>query len=199
MFKKFFITAMFCFLSTQAYALETGKPAPDFSAPDIAGNQQSLAQYKGKVVVMEWNNPGCPFVKKHYDSKNMQNLQSYAKDKGVIWLAVNSGAPGKQGNMTPAEAKEYVAAEGAALHAYILDPKGEIGHAYGAKTTPHMFVIGADGALVYEGAIDDKPSVDKADIASAQNYVKAAIDAVLKGEQPKMAKTQAYGCSVKYE
>lgn len=181
-----------------AHAADTGQPAPDFSAKDIAGAEQSLSLHKGKIVVLEWNNPECPFVVKHYGSNNMQQLQQYAKDKGVVWLTINSGAPGKQGNMNDEQAKAYLAKSKAAPSAYILDPEGKIGKLYGAKTTPHMFVIDAAGNLAYAGAIDDKPSTDVADIASSKNYVKAAIDELQAGKPVSTAQTQAYGCSVKY-
>ena len=185
-------------LATAAYAAEIGKPAPAFSAKDIAGKTQSIAQYKGKIVVLEWNNPDCPFVHKQYDSGNMQALQKYATEKGVVWLSIDSAGAGKQGNMTPAEAKEHIAQVKGHPSAYILDAEGTIGRLYDAKTTPHMFVIDKTGNLAYQGAIDDKPSADMEDIAIAKNYVRAAIDAVAAGKAPEVAETRSYGCSVKY-
>jgi hypothetical protein len=165
---------------------------------DIAGKEQSLEQYKGKIVVLEWNNPDCPFVRKHYGSGNMQTLQQYALDKGVIWLSINSGAPGNEGNMDAAQAKAKIAEVGAHETGYIIDDKGTLGHLYGAKATPHMFVIDTGGVLAYAGAIDDKPTADPADIKTADNYVKDAIDALLAGKPVSVAQTRAYGCSVKY-
>lgn len=182
-----------------AQAAEVGKPAPDFSVKDIKGVAQSISQYKGKLVVLEWNNPECPFVKKHYDhSNNMPKLQQAAKDKGVIWLVVNSGAPGKQGHMDNAQANDYVVRSKMQAASYILDHEGKIGRDYGAKTTPHMYVIAKDGVLAYAGAIDDKSSADAADIAFAKNHVMTAIDELLADKPVSTTHTQAYGCSVKY-
>lgn len=178
---------------------EIGKPAPDFAAKDIDGKEQKLSAYKGKIVVLEWNNPECPFVKKHYDSGNMQGLQHYAKGKGVVWLAVNSGAPGKQGNMDNAKAHEVLKERKSEVTAYIPDPDGTIGHLYDAKTTPHMFVVDKNGDLAYAGAIDDKPGVKQEEINGAKNYVKEAVDALAAGNPVKTASTTAYGCQVKYE
>lgn len=179
-------------------AAQTAKPAPDFTATDIAGHAQSLAAYKGKIVVVEWNNPECPFVKKHYSSGNMQALQHAARAQGVVWLAVNSGAPGKQGNMTAEQAASVLNDRHAEVDGYILDPTGKLGHLYGATATPHMFVIDKDGTLAYSGAIDDKPSADPADVKTAKNYVKAALDALEAGTQPEVHHSAAYGCGVKY-
>lgn len=185
-------------LSVAQAAPEIGKPAPDFTAAAADGSSVPLSASKGKITVLEWNNPGCPFVRKHYESNNMQQLQAYAKEKGVVWYTVNSGAKGKEGYMDAAQAKEYMAKEHMASAHYLLDPEGKIGHLYGAKATPHMFVIDANGTLVYEGAIDSKASADKADIASAKNYVREAIDDLLAGKKIATPSTQAYGCSVKY-
>jgi len=182
-----------------ALAAETGKPAPAFFVKDIAGKEQSLAKYKGKIIVLEWNNPGCPFVKKHYQSGNMQALQHDALSKHVIWLTINSGAEGKQGFMDAAQAKTYIADMKTHQTAYILDPKGTLGTLYGAKTTPHMFVVDAQGILAYAGAIDDKPTADQEDIKTAHNYVRAAIDELIAGKPVTTAQSRAYGCSVKYQ
>ena len=182
-----------------AYAtVEIGKPAPDFTVKNIQDKVETLSKYKGKIVVLEWNNPGCPFVHKHYDTRNMQNLQQYAYSKGVVWLTINSSAKDKEGNLDEAGAKSYIVENKGQALAYILDPNGTLGHLYGAKATPHMFVIDPNGILVYEGAIDDKPTPDKADIVGAHNYVKAAIDELLAGKPVSVAQTRAYGCSVKY-
>jgi peroxiredoxin len=199
MFKKaLYASAAVLMSASLAFAADIGKPAPDFKATDIAGKAQSVSQYKGKIVVLEWNNPGCPFVHKHYDTQNMQKLQEYAASKGVVWISVNSGAKGKQGNMTPEEAKEHLAESKAHPSSYILDESGAIGHLYEAKTTPHMFVIDAKGTLVYKGAIDDKASANHDDIEGAKNYVRAAIDALAAGKTPEVTETKSYGCSVKY-
>lgn len=196
--KKTLLAAAFILFAGATGAVEMGKPAPDFSVQDISGHAQSLGAYKGKVIVLEWNNPGCPFVHKHYDTGNMQKLQAYAKGKGVVWLTVNSGAAGMEGNETSAEAAAQVKAVGGHETAYILDPHGTLGHLYGAKATPHMFVIGKDQALVYAGAIDNKPTTDHADVKDADNYVRDAIDATLAGKAVAVSSTRAYGCSVKY-
>ncbi len=175
-----------------------GKPAPDFTATAVDGDSVTLSEYKGKIVVLEWNNPGCPFVHKHYDSGNMQKLQSYAVGKGVVWLTINSSASGKQGHMDNALAKDYIDKEKLTATHYILDPAGKIGKLYGAKTTPHMFVIDAKGNVAYMGAIDDNPTPDPAAVKDAKNYVRAAIDDLLAGKPVAVASTQSYGCSVKY-
>lgn len=175
-----------------------GQLAPAFTLTDSQGKPRSLGEFKGKVVVLEWVNPDCPFVQKHYGSGNMQSLQKTYTAKGVTWLSVNSSAPGKQGHLTPATAGAFVKAQSAAPSALLLDPKGEVGHAYGAKTTPHMYVIDPQGKLVYAGAIDDKPSTDPDDIPGARNYVSEGLDAVLAGKPVAVASTTAYGCSVKY-
>ncbi|MEJ0063219.1 MAG: redoxin family protein [Alphaproteobacteria bacterium] len=156
------------------------------------------AEYKGKTVVLEWNNPECPFVKKHYGTGNMQTLQKYAMDKGVVWLAINSGAPGKQGHLTPETAKTVLAEVKSTPTAYILDPEGKLGRLYGAKSTPHMFVIDKAGVVAYAGAIDDKPTYNPEDVPGAENYVKAAVDALAAGQQPVKTHATAYGCGVKY-
>ncbi len=179
-------------------APELGKPAPDFTATAVDGATVKPSDFAGKVVVVEWNNPGCPFVKKHYDTGSMQKLQSYATKKGVVWLTVNSGAPDRQGNMTTEQAKEFITAQKLASTHYILDPEGSIGKLYGAKSTPHMFVIDKKGNIAYMGAIDDKPTTDPESLKGAKNYVKAAVDSLLAGKSVETASTQAYGCSVKY-
>lgn len=174
------------------------RPAPAFSMTDIDGKTHALADYQGRVVVLEWTNPDCPFVKKHYGSGNMQSLQKEFTARGVVWLTVNSSAPGKQGHYEPSAWRAMLAEKGASPTAMLLDPEGTAGHAYGAKTTPHLFVINAEGELVYEGAIDDKPSYDPSEIEGARNYVKAALEDVLAGQPVATAATPPYGCSVKY-
>ena len=176
----------------------TGAPAGNFKLTDMTGRNVSLSDYRGKPVVIEWNNPGCPFVKKHYDSGNMQKTQAAAKAMGAVWLTVNSGAPGKQGYMTGAEAQAFVKGAKAVPTAYLLDPKGVVGKGYGAKTTPHLYIVDAGGKLVYQGGIDDKPTANAADIASARNHVTAALGEMKAGKSVSVAETRPYGCSVKY-
>jgi hypothetical protein len=175
-----------------------GTAVPQFRAYDMHGKIVNLSDYRGKTVVLEWNNPGCPFVQKHYESGNMQKTQAAAVAQGTIWLTINSGAPGKQGHMNGPEAQKFVAAQGAKPTAYLLDPQGLVGKGYGAKTTPHMYVIDAGGRLAYNGAIDDKPTADKGDIASARNHVLAAIGEVRAGKPVSVPESRPYGCSVKY-
>lgn len=179
-------------------APEVGKPAPDFTGTDSKGVQHKLSDFKGKTVVLEWNNPECPYVVKHYGSKNMQALQKEATGDGVVWLTVNSSAKDKQGNMTGEQADKYVAEQGASPTAYILDPTGEIGKLYDAKTTPNMFVVDATGTLAYSGAIDDNDSVKPDVIEGSKNYVREAITALKAGKAVEVATTKPYGCGVKY-
>ena len=175
-----------------------GHAAPDFSVTDTNGQERSLAGLSGKFVVVEWFNPECPFVKKQYDSGTMQALQQDATAKGVVWLSVDSSAPGKQGHVSPEQANAFMQAQGGAPTAIILDADGTLGHRYGARTTPHVFVVGPDGTVLYNGAIDSTPSTDPADIASSTNYVRQALDEVLAGEPVSVPSSQPYGCSVKY-
>ena len=193
----FIATALF---STVVMAASVGKPAPDFTSTDaLSGKPVALSELKGKTVVLEWNNPQCPFVKKFYSVGAMQALQGKATKDGVVWIAVNSSAEGKEGFMKDAsEAKAFVADKKAQPSHYLLDPKGTIGHAYGAKTTPHMFVIDGAGTLVYEGAIDSKSTADTADIATATNYVTEALASLKAGTPIKTTSTRPYGCFVKY-
>jgi len=193
------LLALLLLLPLTAHAApETNKQAPEFAVTAIDGVKVDLVAYRGKIVVLEWNNPGCPFVHKHYDSGNMQKLQAYAQQKSVVWLTINSGAAGKQGSMDAAQAKAYVAINKATPTHYILDPRGTIGHLYDAKTTPHMFVIDSLGNIAYKGAIDDQPTPDPTSLVKAHNYVRLAIDSLLDGKPVLMASTQSYGCSVKY-
>ncbi|MGC4016628.1 MAG: redoxin domain-containing protein [Luteolibacter sp.] len=181
-----------------AHAAEVGKAAPAFSAKDAKGSTVSLSDLKGKVVVLEWNNFGCPFVKKHYGSGNMQKLQETYTGKGVVWLTVNSSATGKEGFLDAAAALSKTSEEKWKGSHYLIDGDGKIGKAYGAKTTPHMFVIDKEGTLVYSGAIDSKATPKQDDIASSENYVAAAADAALAGKAVTTSKTEPYGCGVKY-
>ena len=193
--------ALFLLLAAVTIAqaeVQIGQPAPDFSLTDCSGKKVSLSDFKGKVVVLEWINHGCPFVAKHYGSGNMQKLQADAAAKGVVWLAINSSAPGKSGHTSPADASKKCAEVQSAATAYLLDESGEVGKTYGAKVTPEMYVIDASGVLVYHGAIDDKKSTNPGDIAGAKNYVAAALDEVLAGKPVSTPKTDPYGCGVKY-
>ena len=175
-----------------------GLPAPAFTATDANGKTVSLADFKGKTVVLEWTNSGCPFVRAHYDSGTMQARQREARGLGVVWLSINSGAPGKQGHVTGAGARAEIAANTAAPSHYLLDADGKIGRLYAAKTTPHMFVIRPDGIIAYQGAIDDKPTAVEADAKAATPWALNAAKAVLAGKAPTPAVTRPYGCSVKY-
>ncbi len=202
MLKTLFLTALAAFTFTMTApaqaAPEIGKPAPEFTGTDSNGKSHRLSDFKGKIVVLEWTNPECPYVVKHYDSKNMQKLQEEYTGKDVVWLTINSSADGKQGNLTGEAANAYITEKAAKQTAYLLDAKGDIGKAYDAKTTPHMFVINKDGVLAYEGAIDDNDSFKPEDAATANNHVKAAVDALLDGKTVETAQTKPYGCSVKY-
>lgn len=175
-----------------------GQAAPNFALTDVNGKRIALSQFRGKTVVLEWNNPECPFVKKHYDSGNMQKSQARATADGVVWLTINSSAAGKQGYMTAAAAKSLTAKQASKRTAYLLDPNGAVGKLYGAKTTPHMYVINARGTLVYAGGIDDKPSADKADIDGARNHVLAALAELKGGKRVSVTTSRPYGCNVKY-
>jgi peroxiredoxin len=183
--------------SARAQAV-VGQPAPAFTATDATGHERSLAEYKGRVVVLEWWNPECPFVGKHYGSGNMQRLQKEWTARGVVWLAVDSSAPGQQGFVDGARATALMRERQGAATAVLLDPAGVVGRSYGAKTTPHMFVIDASGTLVYAGGIDDRPSTDIADVATAKNFVAAALAEVTAGRKVTVAASQPYGCGVKY-
>ena len=175
-----------------------GKPAPAFEVKDAAGKNHTLADAKGKWLVLEWFNKDCPYVKKHYDSNNMQTLQKNYTGKNVVWYTVNSSAKGKQGNQTPAETLKTMNDKKASATAVLLDENGAMGKAYGAKTTPHMFVINPEGVVVYAGGIDDNDSADPKVIAGSKNYVTAALEAGMLGKKVEMASARAYGCSVKY-
>ena len=176
-----------------------GSPAPAFTLTDTKGKQHNLADFKGKYVVLEWVNFGCPFVKKHYESGNMQSTQKKAVDKGVVWLSVCSSADGKQGHMDPADWNEEIADRKLASTAVLIDESGAVGKTYGAKTTPHMYIVNPDGILIYKGAIDDKPTTNKDSIPGARNHVLAAPDESMAGKPVSTASTTPYGCSVKYK
>jgi peroxiredoxin len=184
--------------SLVALALPPGSPAPDFKGVDSNGVAHSLSDYRGKYVVLEWANRGCPYEQKHYLSGNMESLQKQWTSKGVVWLSIVSSAPGQQGYVTPAEENDYLRTMKASPTAALLDPTGAIGHLYDARTTPHIFVIDPTGKLVYQGAIDDKPSPDQSTLQGADNYLNDALNAAMAGKPIAVAVTKPYGCSVKY-
>lgn len=175
-----------------------GQTAPAFQLADASGQVRSLAEFKGRTVVLEWFNHECPFVKKHYGAGNLQRQQNASADNGVVWLLVNSSAPGKQGHINGAQGLRILADWQATPTALLLDHDGTVGRAYGAKTTPQLFVIDGEGVLRYNGAIDDVPSADPADIPGAKQFVEAALADLAAGRPVARATTQPYGCSVKY-
>jgi len=181
-----------------AWAVRVGLPAPDFTATDTYGKSHKLSEYKGNFVVLEWHNRDCPYTHKHYASGNMQKLQKEWTGKGVVWFTVISSAPGKQGYVTANDENAYVKQVGASPTAVLLDPKGDLGRLYDAKTTPQMFIINREGNLIYDGAIDSKPTSDQADIAKATNYVQAALAEATAGKSVATPVSRPYGCSVKY-
>jgi len=184
--------------ATVKAAAVVGQPAPEFTLVDSNGAKHSLSAHKGKVVVLEWVNFECPFVGKHYGSGNMQKLQKAYAGKGVVWLSINSSAEGKQGYFPPQKINALMKERSAAPTAYLIDTDGTVGRAYGAKTTPHMYIVDPKGTLIYAGGIDDTPSTDQADIATAKNFVQAALDEALAGKPVSTATSTPYGCSVKY-
>ena len=175
-----------------------GQPAPAFSVADSGGKTVALADFKGKTVVLEWVNPGCPYVQKHYRSTNMQGTQREAASKGVVWLAINSTSSDHHDYLAPAALAEWMKSGNAAASATLMDTDGKVGRAYGARTTPHMYVIDAKGTLIYAGAIDSKASASASDIPGATNHIKVALAETLAGKPVSVAQTRAYGCSVKY-
>ena len=175
-----------------------GSPAPEFTATDSHGQTHSLSEYRGKYVVLEWHNQGCPYTKKHYVSGNMQSLQKEWTAKGVVWFTVISSAPGQQGYVTDAEENAYLEQMHAVPTAVLMDPEGKLGHLFSAKTTPEMYVIDPEGKLIYEGAIDDRPTPDVSDIKGADNYLNDALMEAMAGKPVAHAYTRSYGCSVKY-
>jgi hypothetical protein len=184
--------------SAASPAPQIGQAAPDFTARDSKGATVQLSQYRGKTVVLEWTNADCPFTRKHYDSGNMQSVQSLAQRDGVVWLSVISSAPGKQGYVTGPAADLLTQSRQAAPSAVLLDPSGAVGRLYGAKTTPHMFVIDKQGTLQYMGGMDSIATSDPEDIARAEPYLKEAMLAVEQGNPAPHALTKPYGCSIKY-
>lgn len=194
-----FLFLMFLFVNINASdKAEIDKKAPDFKLKDTNGKEHSLSDFKGKYVVLEWNTFGCPFVKKHYNSKNMQQLQKKYTDKEVVWLTINSSAPGKEGYASSEQLNKSIKEHGANMTAYLVDGSGTVGKTYGAKTTPHMYIVNPVGTLIYAGGIDDIASTDTDDIKKAKNYVAAALDAAMSGKKIETKTSQPYGCSVKY-
>lgn len=192
---KFLFLLMF---SLSAFAVESGSPAPDFKLEGVSGKPVSLSSLKGKIVVLEWLNHGCPFVKKHYGSQNMQTLQRKYTKEGVVWLSIISSAEGKQGYVTAGEGLKEKTEQQSVATDVLLDSKGTVGQLYGAKTTPHMYVIAKDGTLAYQGAIDDKADTEQASVKGARNYVAEAVDSLMAGKKVSVPSTKAYGCGVKY-
>ena len=198
---KLLILTLIALTTGALFAVEApkvGASAPSFSLPGADGKTYSLSEYKGKYVVLEWFNPGCPFVQKHYKSDNMQALQKKFTGKDVAWLTIDSSAPGTEGYLTAEEAKKRIAEWKMKSTALLLDSEGKVGHEYGATSTPHMYVIDPGGKLIYSGAIDDKPTPDPEDIKEATNYVASALDQAMSGQPVSIPSSRAYGCSIKY-
>jgi peroxiredoxin len=198
---KLAATTLAAALAVPAFAAgpDLGKPAPDFAAADTHGKPVKLGDLKGKLVILEWSNHQCPYVRKHYGAGNMQKTQEAARALGVTWITIISSAPGEQGHVNAAEANKLTSERGAKPHHVVLDPKGQIGRMYAARVTPHMFIIGTDGKLLYKGAIDSIRSSRQSDIANAKNYVTAALGEIKSGKQVADADTVAYGCTIHYK
>lgn len=193
------VTAMGVGLSMPLVAAQkTGQQAANFTLTNAYGKRVSLNQFRGKTVVLEWHNPGCPFVQKHYDSGNMQRTQAAARKQGVVWLSINSGAKGKQGYMSGKQAAALIKKEKAQPSHYLFDRDGSVGKLYGARTTPHMYIINAKGILVYQGGIDSIPSAKVDDIKKARNHVTGALNEIAAGKAVSVKRSRPYGCSVKY-
>jgi alkyl hydroperoxide reductase subunit AhpC len=193
------VVLMLCAVPLLIAAAKVGDSAPEFTTTASNGKTIRLSDYRGKYVVLEWHNNGCPYVGKHYNSGNMQRLQKQWTSQGVVWLTVLSSAPGKQGYVTASEENDYLTKEHAAPTAALLDPTGEIGHLYDAKTSPQMVVINPQGVVIYSGAIDDKPTTDLQGVQGATNYVGLALEQAMAGKPVQNAATRPYGCSVKYK
>ena len=199
MMKSFLAATVLAFAAGGACASATvGQPAPAFTAVDASGKTVSLADFKGKHVVLEWVNPGCPFVQKHYNSANMQGTQKEATAQGVVWLAINSTATDAGDYKAPAAMAQWMQSQNASATTTLMDAEGKVGKAYGARTTPHMYIVAPDGKLVYAGGIDSKATANPADIATATNHVKVALGETLAGTPVTTATTRPYGCSIKY-
>lgn len=184
-----------CRASSAATAIQSGQPAPDFTFTDLAGRTQKLSDFQGKIVILEWISPGCPYVLRHYRSGNLPDTQAKAAAAGAVWLQINSAAVG---DLDAAKSKEWQKKQNVVATAYIRDPSGQLGRLYGAQTTPHLYVIARDGTLAYQGAIDDQPQASLANTMSAHNYVKAALAALAAGRPVEKTTTEAYGCGIKY-
>lgn len=199
MYKTFAIIFLVLFgVTTFAQTARLNEQAPDFNLKDSNGKEHSLSDFNGKVVVLEWINFDCPFVQKHYNSKNMQSLQLKYSKNDVVWLSVCSSTEGKQGNFSNDEINKKIKNHNAKMSAYLIDSDGKVGKMYGAKTTPHMYIIDKEGKLVYAGGIDDKASTDTDDIKDSKNYVATALDELLAGKNVSLQSSKPYGCSVKY-
>ena len=196
--KRALLAFLLTLFASPLFAAAIGQPAPDFALPDLQDKTLKLSDLRGKYVVLEWVNPDCPFVKKHYNSANMPTLQKEAAAKNVVWLSINSTSPKSDEFKTPTEMKAWLASKNAAPKDVLFDRDGVTGHAYGAKTTPHMFVIDREGKLIYAGGIDDKRSANIDDIKIAKNYVRVALDEALAGKAVSVATSTPYGCSIKY-
>ncbi|MDO8777542.1 MAG: thioredoxin family protein [Gammaproteobacteria bacterium] len=200
MFRRTLITSLLVLPFGIAHAAAAvGQPAPDFAVKDADGREVKLSQFRGKHVVLEWMNPGCPFVRKHYDSGNMPATQKEALGKGVVWLSVYSNDDASWGYTKPAKLREWVAARKAAPTALLIDGNGAVGKAYGARTTPHMYLVSPTGTLLYAGGIDSIASADKDDIAKATNYMRQAVNEALGGKPISVASSRPYGCMIKYK
>jgi AhpC/TSA family len=195
---RILVVVMLCAVPLLIAAAKVGDTAPEFTATASNGKTVRLADYRGKYVVLEWHNNGCPYVGKHYNSGNMQRLQKHWTGQGVVWFTILSSAPGKQGYVSASEENDYLTKEQAAPTAALLDPSGDIGHLYDAKTSPQMVVINPQGVVIYSGAIDDKPTTDLQDVQGATNYVSLALEESMAGTPVKIPATRPYGCSVKY-
>ncbi len=195
---KMLTALLFSLVSLTAFAVETNSAAPQFELKAASGKTIKLSDYKGKIVVLEWFNNDCPFVRKHYDSNNMQSLQKKYTDKGIVWLSIISSAEGKQGHTDAAGALKQKAANKSSQTEILLDPTGAVGKSYEAKTTPHMYIIDQAQTLVYQGGIDNKADTDKESIKTSKNFVAAALDEILASKKVSNQNTKSYGCSVKY-
>lgn len=199
--KKLILGLLFIFLmgsTSFATPLVLGEEVPDFTLIDTEGKEHTLSDYEGHRIVLEWSNPDCPFVVKHYGSGNMQELQGRYTEAGVKWFIIASSAPGKQGHYSGEEWNDIILKQESSPTAVLLDPTGKVGRLFNAKTTPHMYILNDERQLLYQGAIDSKNSANPDDISSSTNYVSAALDALLAEEQIEITETKAYGCSVKY-
>jgi peroxiredoxin len=194
----FALATAFAVAAAPALAATVGQPAPEFTAPDLSGKPVKLSDFRGKFVVLEWTNPECPYVRRHYDSGNMPSLQKEVAAKDVVWLAVNSTSQSSGEFKTPDEMRKWLGEKGAVPSATLIDRDGKVGRLYGARTTPHMYVVDPQGRLVYAGAIDDKRWASTAETKSAKNHVRAALGEAMAGKPVTVSATTPYGCSVKY-